>query len=187
MDTNQIINETKTKLSNAISRFNDELKKMRTGRAHPGMLDGLVVEAYGTPMPIIQVASVTAPEAQLLQITPFDPNNLQAISQAIRDDQALGLNPVDDGRVVRVQMPPMNEERRQQVVKQLHDKGEECMINLRQARHDAREKVEAAEKAKQISQDDRERAYKQVDELMSQQKTEVDKLVKAKESEILTI
>ncbi len=187
MDTNTIINETKTKLADSASHFIDEIKKLRTGRAHPSMLDGLVVEAYGTPMPIIQLATITAPEAQLLQITPFDPNNLQAIAQAIRDDQALGLNPVDDGRVVRVQMPAMTEERRQQVVKQLHDKVEECMISLRQVRHESREKAAAGEKAKQLGRDDMERLYKQIDEFMNQQKTEVDKLAKAKESEILTV
>lgn len=187
MDTTTIINDTKNKLVSSVSRFGDELKKLRTGRAHPSMLDGLVVEAYGTPMPIIQLATVSAPEAQLLQVTPFDPNNLQAIAQAIRDDQALGLNPVDDGRVVRIQMPAMTEERRQQVVKQVHDKAEDCMISLRQVRHEARESIEADEKAKKIGRDDMERLYKQIDELMNQQKLEVEKLSKAKESEILTV
>lgn len=184
---NQVINDAKLKFKQSLDRFNEELKKLRTGRAHPSMLDGVVVEAYGTPMPIVQVATVTTPEAQLLQVSPFDPNNLQAIIQAIRDDQSLGLNPVDDGRVVRIQMPAMTEERRKQVVKQLHDKAEECMISLRQVRHEAREKIEASEKAKDIGKDAMERTYKQIDEQMNLQKTEVDKLLKAKESEILTI
>src|SRR5665213_2620443 len=102
MNPNQIIDETKKKLQMAVEHFADELKKVRTGRANAGMLDGVMVEAYGTPMPLNQVATVTAPEAQLIQITPFDPNNLQAISSAIRDNRSLGLNPSDDGRVVRV-------------------------------------------------------------------------------------
>lgn len=187
MDSAQIISDVKNRFSVAQNRFLDELKKIRTGRAHPSMLDGVTVEAYGTKMPLIQTASITAPEAQLLQITPFDPNNLQAIAQAIRDEKALGLNPVDDGRVVRIQMPPMTEERRQQVVKMLNEKVEDFMITLRQVRHEAREKVEAGEKAKQIGRDDMDRLYKQIDELMSQQKVEAEKLSKAKEAEILTV
>ena len=90
------------KMAQAFSHFQDELKKVRTGRAHAGMLDGVMVEAYGTRMPLNQVANVTAPEAQMLLVTPFDPSNITAISAAIRDNQSLGFNPSDDGRVVRV-------------------------------------------------------------------------------------
>src|SRR5690348_4083938 len=99
MNPSQITDQAKTKLEAAGLHFGEELKKLRTGRAHPGMLDGVMVEAYGTQMPLNQVATVTAPEAQLIQISPFDPNNLEAISAAIRDNQTLGLNPMDDGRV----------------------------------------------------------------------------------------
>src|SRR3989344_9138439 len=117
MTPNQIIDQAKSKFQQAASHFQDEIKKIRTGRAHPGMLDGVMVEAYGTPMPLIQVATISVPEAQLLQITPFDPSNLQAISAAIRDNPSLGLNPMDDGRVVRIQIPPLTEERRKEFVK----------------------------------------------------------------------
>jgi ribosome recycling factor len=96
--------QLKQELDHALSHFTDELKKLRTGRAHPSMIEGLMPEAYGVRTPLIQMATVTAPEAQLLQISPFDPSNLQAIVKAIRDDQALGLNPVDDGRIIRA--PP---------------------------------------------------------------------------------
>ena len=115
MDTNQIVNETKSKIEAALAHFEEELKKVRTGRANAGMLEGVMVEAYGTPMPLNQVASIAVPEPQLLQVTPFDPNNLQAISAAIRDNQSLGLNPADDGRVVRVPIPPLTEERRREM------------------------------------------------------------------------
>src|SRR3569833_273089 len=98
MNPNQIAEQGKTKLAAATEHFKQELGKIRTGRAHPGMVDGVMVEAYGQPMPLKAVASITAPEAQLLQITPFDQANLQAISEAIRNDQSLGLNPADDGR-----------------------------------------------------------------------------------------
>ena len=88
-------------MQNALTHLEDELKKVRTGRAHPSVIEGVMVEAYGVPTPLNQVANITAPEAQLLQITPFDPTNLAAISNAIRADQSLGLNPADDGRVIR--------------------------------------------------------------------------------------
>jgi ribosome recycling factor len=100
MSPSQVVSDAQHKFTQAVDRFKDSLKSLRTGRAAPSMLDGVMVEAYGTPMPLIQVATVAAPEAQLLQITPFDPNNLQAISTAIRNNPALGLNPSDDGRVV---------------------------------------------------------------------------------------
>src|SRR4051812_6169488 len=96
-----------TRMQAALTHFEDELKKVRTGRAHPSMLDGVVVEAYGTRMPINQVANVVVADAQLLQVTPFDQANLKHIATAIRDDQTLGLNPSDDGRVVRVPIPAL--------------------------------------------------------------------------------
>src|SRR3989344_7204941 len=149
MTPNQIIDQAKSKFQQAASHFQDELKKIRTGRAHPGMLDGVMVEAYGTPMPLIQVATISVPESQQLQITPFDPTNLQAIARAIRDNQSLGLNPMDDGKVVRIQIPPLNEERRQEYVKVLNGKVEDTMISLRSTRHEALKDAEEAKKSKE--------------------------------------
>src|SRR6266852_5174357 len=123
MDTTQY----EEKMKQATAHFSEELKKVRTGRASASMLDGVMVTAYGTQMPLNQVANVTAPEAQLIQITPFDPNNIQAIAGAIRDNPTLGLNPSDDGRVVRVPIPPLTEERRREYVKSLGGKVEDCM------------------------------------------------------------
>lgn len=187
MSPSQVVNDAKTKLDQATEHFREELKKLRTGRAHPSMLDGVMVEAYGQPMPLKAVASVTAPEAQLLQITPFDTDNLQAVANAIRDDQALGLTPTDDGRVVRISLPPMTQENRQAMAKVLHQKLEDCLIAARNARHEAFRKGEQAEKDKQISKDDRFHLEKQIDELVSKQKTEAEELAKAKEQEILTV
>ncbi len=187
MNPQELVNQSETKLKQAVEHFSGELKKLRTGRAHPGMLDGVVAEAYGTPMPLNQLATITAPEAQLIQITPFDPNNLQAIASAIRDNQSLGLNPSDDGRVVRVPIPPLTEERRQQIVRQLHEKVEECMIAQRGVRRDVMNDLDQAKKDKDISEDDHKRLSKQVDDLMSKYKASVDELTKAKETEILTV
>src|SRR3990167_4849821 len=99
MNPSQIIDQAKIKFDQAIAHFKEELKKLRTGRAHPGMLDGVTVEVYGQNMPLKALAGITAPEATLLQISPFDPSNLQAITDAIRNNETLGLNPADDGRV----------------------------------------------------------------------------------------
>lgn len=178
---------TKAKLAAATDHFKQELGKIRTGRAHPGMLDGISVDVYGQTMPLKAVASITAPEAQLLQLTPFDPGNLNAISEAIRSDQSLGLNPADDGRVVRIQIPPLTEENRRAMVKIVGQKVEDCLITSRQIRHEAFHKGEQAEKAKQISKDDRLRFEKQVDEQVASQKHDVEALAKAKEQEILTV
>jgi len=187
MDTTQILSETTSKLAQATEHFKEELKKLRTGRAHPSMLDSLMVEAYGQPMPLKSVASITVPEPQQLQISPFDAGNLQPIADAIRDDKSLGLTPTDDGRVVRVNLPPMTTENRQDMVKLLHQKVEDCLISARNARHESLRKAEQAEKDKQISRDELERYKKQVDELLAKQKEEIEQLAKAKESEILTV
>lgn len=183
----QALSKLKAGIDKAVAYFNDELKKMRTGRAHPGMLDGIKAEAYGQEMPLIQLATISAPEPQLLQITPFDPNNLQAITAAIRDNQSLGMNPMDDGHVVRVPIPPLTEERRRQIAKQLGEKVEDCMISMRGARHDALKDLDQAKKNKEISEDDFKRTVKQIDELMAKAKSGVDSTAKAKETEILTV
>jgi ribosome recycling factor len=187
MNKEQLISETKTKLAAATDHFKQEIGKIRTGRAHPGMLDNVSVEAYGQKMPLKAVAGITVPEPQQLQITPFDPNNLKAVSEAISNDKSLGLNPADDGRVVRIQIPPLTEETRQQMVKVLHQKLEDSMIAARNARHEAMRKSEQAEKDKDIGKDERFAIEKQLDDLLAQQKTEAESLTKAKEQEILTV
>jgi ribosome recycling factor len=187
MDSNQIVSEARTKLAGTVEHSQNELKKVRTGRAHASMLDGVLVEAYGTQMPLNQVATITAPEAQLLQITPFDPGNLQAIAAAIRNNQSLGLNPTDDGRIVRVPIPPLTEERRRELAKQIGEKVEDCMISMRNVRHDALRAADSAKKDKSLSEDDVKRVEKQIDELMSRQKQAVDQLAKAKENELMTV
>lgn len=187
MNPNQAVSETKAKLNHALEHFKDELKKLRTGRAHPGMLDNVTVESYGQQMPLKAVGNIIAPEAQLLQITPFDPNNLQAISDAIRNDESLGLSPTDDGRVVRINIPPLTTETRASMVKVISQKVEECMITSRQIRHDAFHQGEQAEKNKEIGKDERFHFEKQIDELLAKQKTEIDALAAAKEKELMTI
>lgn len=187
MNPAQIIDQAKTKFASAVAHFEEDLKKLRTGRASAGMLEGVMVEAYGSPMPLNQVANVTAPEAQLLQITPFDPANLQAISTAIRDNQALGLNPSDDGRVVRVPIPALTEERRREISKQVSGKLEDCMVRLRGVRHDCLDAVDQAKKDKEIGEDEAKRLTAQVEEAMTKAKAEAEVSAKTKESEIMKV
>jgi len=171
----------------AIAHFEDELKKIRTGRAHPAMLDGIFVEAYGSKMPLNQVANVTAPEPQLLQVSPFDPSTVQAVAEAIRNDQGLGFNPSDDGRVVRVPVPALTEDRRKQLVKLLGDKVEDCRIAIRNIRHDALKDAKAKKDAKELSEDDLKRVEKILDGAVADKQLQIEAITKAKEREILTI
>src|SRR5476649_1197672 len=128
MNPNKTLEDTKTKLAATTEHFRQEIGKIRTGRAHPGMLDNVMVEVYGQQMMLKAVAGISAPEPQLLQITLFDPANLKAISDGIRDNQSLGLTPSDDGRVVRINIPPLTTETRQQMAKILGQKLEDCLV-----------------------------------------------------------
>lgn len=181
------INVFKLKMEQAFSHFIDDLKKIRTGRAHPDMLNEVLVEAYGAMVPLNQVANITVPEPQLLQITPFDPSQLSAIASAIRSDQTLGFNPSDDGRVVRVPIPPLTEERRHQIVKQANEKGEDARIALRQIRQDAIKEARRKKDAKELSEDDMKRFEKEVDGSMSEFQGKIEESLKGKEKELLTI
>lgn len=174
-------------MQGAVEHLENELKKVRTGRAHPSIIEGVMVEVYGSQMPLNQVANVTAPESQLLQITPFDPTNLQAIAAAIRNDQSLGLNPTDDGRVVRVPMPPLTEERRRQIVKSLGDTVEEARVSLRNIRHDALKEAKRMKDAKEISEDDVKRVESQVTEVIADFQNKIEVAQKAKEAEIMKV
>lgn len=187
MNPNQIVDQAKTKFQAAVEHFQSNLKSLRTGRASSSMLDSVVVEAYGTPMPLNQVATVTAPEAQMIQVTPFDPSNLQAIANAIRNNPSLGMNPSDDGRVIRVPVPSLTEDRRRDLVKQLGQKQEECLVVLRGIRHDAMDAIGKIKKDKEIGEDDAKRLEKQVDDAMAGAKSSADQTTRAKESEIMTV
>jgi ribosome recycling factor len=177
----------KSKMEQAVQHFRDDLKKIRTGRAHPAMLESVMVEAYGTRLPLNQTANITAPEPQMLQVTPFDPSQMQAIAAAIRNDQSLGFNPSDDGRVVRVPVPPLTEERRKQLIKQAGEKVEDARIALRNIRQDALKEAKRKKEAKELSEDDVKRAEKEIDHMMSEYQGEIEAGLRAKEKDILTI
>jgi len=171
----------------ATRHFEEELKKVRTGRAHPGQLEGIRVEVYGSLTPLNQVSHITAPEAQLLQVTPFDPSNIQAIAAAIRGDQSLGFNPSDDGRIIRVPVPALTEDRRKGLVKQAGEKVEEARIALRNIRQDALKEAKRMKEAKELSEDDLKRIEKGIDDDVSTHNAKIDEIFRAKEKDILTI
>lgn len=171
----------------AVVHFEEELKKVRTGRAHPGQLDGIRVEVYGMQTPLNQIANITAPEAQMLQITPFDPSNIQAIAAAIRADQSLGFNPSDDGRLIRVPVPALTEERRKLLVKQASEKVEEARITLRSIRQDALKDSKQKKESKVLSEDDVKRIEKGIDDDMARYNLKLDEIFRLKEKDILTV
>ncbi|HEX9679304.1 MAG TPA: ribosome recycling factor [Candidatus Saccharimonadales bacterium] len=180
------IEEAREKMSQVVERLHEELKKIRTGRASGSMLDGLEIEAYGQPMPLKHAANIVALDGQMLQVTPFDPNNLGAISTAI-NNSSLGLNPSDDGHVVRVAVPPLNEERRRELVKTLGDKAEEARVALRNVRHDAMKNAKSEQQEGELSEDDYHRVEKQVKELTDGFNRQIDEAFEHKQSEIITV
>jgi ribosome recycling factor len=175
------------RFASALAHFVEEIKKIRTGRAYPEMLDGVMVELYGTMMPLNQVASISAPEPQMLLIAPFDPTNIQVISLAISKNQALGLNPSDDGRNIRLPVPPLTEERRRDIVRYLKDKAEEARVSLRTIREDARKAIKLAKETKEISQDDQKRLEKGIDDSIAKANTRIDELTHEKETELMKV
>ena len=175
------------KFGAVVAHFAEEIKKIRTGRAHPDMLNGVMVEAYGTKMPLNQVASVSAPEPQQILVAPFDPTNIAAISRAISENQTLGLNPSDDGRNVRVPIPALTEERRRDIVKSLNEKVEDTRIALRNVREDARKAAKVAKDAKEISEDDQKRIENGIDDSVSKNNAKIDELARDKEAEIMKV
>ena len=176
--------DDRKKMDAAVERFKEEMKKVRTGRAHPDMLSGVKVEVYGQYMPLNQAANITASDATLLVVTPFDPSNIQAIAAAIRDDQSLGLNPSDDGRIIRVPIPSLTEERRKEIVKNAANKMEEAKVAIRNIREEARKSIK---NAADLSEDVKKRAEKEIDDLTKEFTDKIDAEFKTKSNEIMKI
>lgn len=163
-----------------------EFSKIQTGRASPGLLDDVMVEAYGQSMPLSQVASVTAPEARVLRIDPYDAGNMAAIEKAIQKSN-LGLTPNNDGKVIHINIPALTEERRKDYVKMAKAAAEECKISQRNARHAALDVIKQLEKDKEISQDDQKKASENVQHMIDDYGKKVDAGLKTKEEEILKV
>ncbi len=189
-DEEEMIDEVHEELKTAIGKAEEalrrELSKLRTGRAHPGMLDSIRVDYYGTPTPVPQMAAVGVPEPRMLTVKPWEKNQVQAIDKAIRESN-LGLNPQVDGDLIRVPVPPLSEERRKDLVKIAKKYGEDCKVAVRKARHDAIDMLNEMKSSGDASEDEVDRAKKKTEEIVSAAGQTIDNLVQAKEKEILTV
>jgi ribosome recycling factor len=178
--------DVELKMKHAVDHLHQELKHVRTGRASLGMLDGLLVEYYGTPTPINQVANLSVADATLLVAQPWDPTTIAAIERAIRKSD-LGFNPTNDGKLVRIPVPPLTEERRRELVKKAHELAEQARNGVRQARRDGNERLKAMEKDKKISQDDERRGHDEVQRLHDHYIGEINQALEHKEADILAV
>lgn len=182
----QIINECEPKMKSALEVLKEELVKIRTGRAHAGLTDGLFVSYYGTNTPLREVASITVPEPSVISIKPWDKGLLAAIETSIRNSD-LGLSPVNDGVQIRLILPPMTEDRRKEIVAQVKKNGEGAKVSLRTIRGEAWNKVQSALKNKEITEDDKYQAEEKLNKLVLEMNKEVEKITADKEAEIMKI
>src|SRR5437667_8880237 len=178
--------QLKTRMDKAVEDFRKAMASTRTGRASVHMLDGVTVDAYGAQMPLNQVAQVHAPEAQLITVQPFDPSQLPAIEKAIRSGD-LGLNPMNDGKMIRVPVPPLTEERRREMVKHLHKVLEEHRTAVRNIRRDGNEAIKKALKDKKITEDEEKRALDEIQQLTDDEIKIMEDTGRAKEKEVMEI
>jgi ribosome recycling factor len=185
MSADAIVRECSEKMDKAIGFLKQELKGIRTGRAHPGLVEGLKVEvaSYGSTMQLKELASISVPEPMTLLVKPFDPGTLKDIEKGIQTS-SLGVTPVNDGKSIRLPMPPLSGERRQQLVQQVKKMAEEQKIAIRNTRRDGNKAVDAAEKAKTLSEDQAHDFKDQIQKLTKKHEDEVDSIVKAKTFEI---
>jgi ribosome recycling factor len=182
----EIYQEIEYKMERSLAALRKELSRIRTGRASLALLDGIVVDYYGTPTPLNQVATLAVPESRLITIQPWDKSQIGMIEKAIQRSD-LGLTPVNDGRTIRLAVPPLTEERRKELVKQVKKIGEETKIALRNVRREGNEGLRALEKAKQISEDENRRGQEQVQKITNRFIAKVDEILSAKEREVMEV
>lgn len=173
-------------MSEAVAALKDKFKTLRTGRANLGLLDGITVSAYGTEVPINQVANLSVPEPTLIVAAPWDPKMAPEIERAIRKSD-LGLNPQSDGKVVRIPIPSLTEERRRELAKKAHHMAEEARIEIRRFRHEGNDRLKKMFREKQMSEDDERRGLDETQKLTDKKIAEVDEVLEGKEKEILAV
>ncbi len=190
MAANPALKETyiqlKTRMDKAVEDFRREMSATRTGRASVHMMDTVSVDYYGTQMPLNQIATVHAPEPQLITVQPFDPSSLSTIEKAIRTAD-LGLNPMNDGKIIRVPVPALTEERRKEMVKHLHRILEEHRTAVRNIRRDGNDAIKKAMKDKKITEDDEKRALDEIQKLTDDEIKKMEDMSKSKEKEVMEI
>ena len=177
---------TEQKMKKTIEALKLDLAKVRTGRAHAGLLDHVTVDYYGTPTPIPQVANVNLLDARTIGVVPWDKKMLQAVEKAIRDSD-LGLNPATQGETVRVPMPPLTEERRKELIKVVRSEGENARVAVRNVRRDAIHHLKDLLKQKKVAEDEERRAQDDIQKLTDRHIGEIDKLLQSKEADLMAI
>ncbi|WP_033437641.1 ribosome recycling factor [Saccharothrix sp. NRRL B-16314] len=178
--------DAEEKMEKAVSVAKEDLAAVRTGRANPSMFSRIVVEYYGSPTPLNQLASVAIPEARMAVIKPYDATQLNAVEKAIRDSD-LGVNPSNDGSIIRVVIPQLSEERRREMVKVAKSKGEDAKVSIRNIRRKAKEELDRLVKDGEVGEDDGSRGEKELENVTHRYVAQVDELVKHKEAELLEV
>jgi len=180
------IADLKRRMQGAVQAFRNDLGSLRTGRASANILDPIVVDAYGSGLPLNQVATVTVPEPRTISISVWDRSMVSSVEKAIRDSD-LGLNPASQGTVIRVPMPALTEERRRELTKVVKSEGEDTKIAVRNLRRDANEHLKRLTKDKEISEDDERRASDEIQKMTDKAVIDIDKIIAEKEKEIMTV
>ncbi len=184
--TDEILLEAEGKMEGAVNAFQRDLTGVRTGRASTALVEGLMVDVYGSRMALIQLANLATPEAQLISITPFDKSTVDPIIKAIQQSD-IGITPNSDGRVIRLPIPPLTEQRRKEMTKQVHTKTEEARVSVRNIRRHANDEVKKALKEGEISENESDNASQEIDRLTQQYIEKIEVMAKEKERELLSV
>jgi len=184
MPADRIVTETESKMKKTLEVLQNELKTLRTAKASTALVENIKADFYGTPTPLKQMAVLAAPQPDMIVIKPFDPSSIKEIEKAIKNSD-LSLAPIVDGKLVRLSIPPLTEERRRQLVGQVKQIGEQAKIGIRNIRRDANKHIETEEKGKLITEDDRKKGNKQIDDITKKYTDEIDHAVKHKSDEIM--
>lgn len=186
MSVDIVLKEAKPDMEAVVEDLKRKLSNIRTGRATVGILDNVMVDYYGVPTPLSQMASVNAPEAQMLTVQPWDATQIGPIEKAINAAN-LGFSPSNDGRIIRLSVPPLTEERRRLIAKQVHEIAEEHKIAIRSVRHDANDMLKTMAKEKEISEDNERSGLEEVQKLTNTYTSKIDELAKNKEQEVMSV
>jgi len=184
MPVNEEVLQSKAKMEKAVEVLHDELRAFRSGKASPGLVENLKIDYYGTATPIRSLATISAPEADMLVIKPFDPASAKEIEKAIKNSD-LSIAPIMEGKFIRLNIPPLSEERRKQLVQQAKHIGEQAKVSIRNIRRDANKHLEKQQKDKLITEDDLEKGKKQIDDTTKEYSDKIDTIVKNKSDEIM--
>ncbi|MHC4912765.1 MAG: ribosome recycling factor [Planctomycetota bacterium] len=184
MPTKEIVSECESRMKKAVEILHDELKSVRAGQASTGLVENIKVDYYGTATPLKQIATLAAPQADTILIKPFDPSSIKEIEKAIKSSD-LSIAPIVDGKLIRLNVPPLSEERRNQLVVRAKQTGEQAKVSIRNMRREANKQLEKEQKDKIVTEDDLEHGKKQVDDVTKVYTDEVDSVVKGKSDEIM--